>query len=342
MTRPHPFPVDQLTLFRPQVCDVCPLRGHCVAQHSTAACRDHPRPGLIDARQEDFATLLAELGGLSIGLTRPTTRAAPALPDFMPQVDGTAVTRGRQDDWVAVNLGVFLRRAGFRQPRNEATIRERLGLTSSTRVALLAFGHDRLLDHELWPGRHKFADRLSVWQPDLVIAPDFSVWRGDPWLTQRVNIVRSVRVLELVERAGIPCLPHVYWSSVADAQEWADWLIQHAVKMIAMDLQCVGRGLRGYIRELEAFRQMFATPPRLLVSGIRPGPRMLDVRKVWPESTFTADLIRLAAKRRQLECLGLDRCVIHLRPGADPADLYERMTVMAQMYATASAGAVAA
>lgn len=337
-----PFPADQLTLFRPDVCARCPLNDRCIAQYTTAACRELPRPSMIDPLRDDFPIVLAELGSLAIDSTKPVVRSAPALPAFLGHVDGTAVTGGFPDDWVAVNLGVFLRRAGWRRPRSEATIRQRLGLPASTKVVLLAFGHDRLLDHVLWPERRDFVRRLSAWQPDLVVAPDFSVWRGDPWLTQRVNILRSVRVLELVEAAGVPCIPHVYWSSEADAREWAAWLGKHDVPMIAMDLQCVGHGLPAFVRELACFRNLLPKPPRLLVSGVRPGPRMLQVQAAWPEATFTADLIRLASKRRELVCPPEGRCSIHLRPGADPAELYVRMTVMARTFVDGRTGLVAA
>jgi hypothetical protein len=337
-----PFPIDQFTLFRPEICEACPISQGCQAQHTTAACRDNGPARLVDPGRSDFPALLAELGSLSIGLTKPMTRRTPELPGFIGHVDGTAVTKHVTDEWVAVNLGVWLRQAGLRRPRSEATMRQRLGLQPSTKIVLLAFGHDRVLDHAIWPLRREFARRLHAWKPDLVVAPDFSVWRGDPWLTQRINIVRSVRMVELIEEAGFPCVPHVYWSTEGDAQEWATWLTEHRVPTIAIDLQCVGSGLHGFVRELRTFRSLLPHPPRLLVSGVRPGPRMRQVQAAWPDATFTADLIRPAAKRRELVCPPVGRCSMTLRPGADPAVLYQRMTAMARAFAGGAAGIAAA
>jgi hypothetical protein len=285
---------------------------------------------MVDPARDDIAALLSELGGLDLGLTSAVHEAAPQLPGFVPQVDGTAITRGFNGPWVAVNLGVFMRRAGFRRPRSRANLRERLGLPATTKILFLAFGPDRLLDYEVWPNRAKFVDALTTWRPDLAVAPDFSVWHGDPWLTQRVNIVRSLRVFEAMQAAGIAAVPHIYWSSRKDAVEWASWLRSTNVPLVAVDLQCIGSGLRHYVRELAAFREMLNHAPRLLISGVRPGPRLHEIRNVWPESSYTADLIRLAAKRRELVRGGDGRYTIRLRPAADPAQLYRNMTLAAQ------------
>jgi hypothetical protein len=86
---------------------------------------------------------------------------------------------------------------------------------------------------------------------------------------------------------------------------------------------------------------MLENVPRILVSGVRPGARMQEIRTMWPEASFTADLIRLAAKRRELVCGPDGRCTVEPRPGADPAQLYGRMALTAERQVTI-AGRVAA
>lgn len=326
------FEPAQLTLFTARPCLCCPLASRCPARRTTRSCSDDPVAGLVDPTRTDFINLLAELGGLELSTTRARRQLTPTLPDFVPQVDGTAASSGVRSPWVLVNLGVWRRRAGIVRRRLDLSMRQRLNLPDDTRIVLVLFGKDALLDGEVWPRRGDLIDAIGVWRPDLVVAPDFSVWQGDPWLSQRVSIVRSLRLFERLQDAGVPAVPHVYWASRSDVEDWAAWLRTNRVDMIAVDLQCIGLGLRRYLTELATFRAMLDRPPVLFINGMRPGARMRMLQAIWPESVFTADLLRLAAKRRTLVLRPDDSVGVASRPGVPPRVLYSEMIELALRY----------
>lgn len=332
------FAPAQLTVFTAAPCERCALARACPARRTTRSCLDAPVDGLVDPLRDDFVDLLGELGGLDLMITRARPSEPVRLPAFVPQVDGTAVSRRIGAPWVLVNLGVLMRRAGFRQRRSQATLRERLGIPDTSRIALALFGKDKLLEQQVWPHRKQLLETIRAWKPDLVIAPDFSVWRDDPWLTQRVSIVRSLRLYSDLQRGGVAAIPHVYWGNRKDTEDWAAWIRANPVSAIAVDLQCIGLGLKEYARQLRVFRSLLPQPPHLFVNGVRPGRRMRLLQDVWPESSFSADLLRLAAKRRRLVYHENDAVSVRLVDGAEVSRLYEELAVSALNYASTPAG----
>jgi hypothetical protein len=200
-----------------------------------------------------------------------------------------------------------------------------LGIDARTRVLLVMFANDALLEGQIWPGRHQFAGSLGLWRPDAVAVPDFSVWLHDSWLERQFAIVRSLRFFELLQEHGITAVPHVFWGDPCQLQEWVSWIRTNPVEWIAMDVQCLQPALRPmYLAELREFREALGVAPRLLVGGTSDAQWMRSLRAVWPGAAFTANVSVLAHKRRYLLPHRDGSVARVVWGGADPADLLVR------------------
>jgi hypothetical protein len=243
----------------------------------------------------DLAAALAQVGGLDLADTTMRPQGHIDLPAVLAQVDGTDACRGFSRPTMAVTIGVMMRRAGARA-RDDRTLAERLGLPQGTRVGLLLFAHDADLE-DLWARGGLWIPTIARWAPAFVTTADFSVWEGDHALATRYNVVRSVRHVSILQDAGLPVVPHVFWADDRDLHDWARWIDDNRPEAIAMDLQCAGRGhIHRLIPELLALRQAVARPPRLLVNGIDIGALLGKVVGAWPEATITRNYVPEVAK----------------------------------------------
>lgn len=284
---------DQLTWIPPlAACEMLCLCGH---KGTAAGCSGIPRADLLGRLDPDFGAALAEVRGLNLGLTRAIEQSLPPLPRFLAQVDGTAVCSDLVRPTVAVAFGILRRRAG-REPRSHQTLTERLKVAPGTQVGLLLFAKDKVLE-DLWRRRDRWIPTIADWRPGFVVAPDFSVWDGDPALGSQYNIVRSLRFFEALQRAGIPSIPHLYWGSQIQLDAWADWLRDNAPPTIAMDLQCRGGAqFTRLLADLRSLRERLTSPTHLVVSGIGPSRDLARLIERWPDVTVTRNYVVEVAK----------------------------------------------
>jgi hypothetical protein len=196
---------------------------------------------------------------------------------------------------VAVTIGVVMRRAGARS-RDDRTLAERLGLPSGTQVGLLLFAHDRDLE-DLWARASLWIPTIARWAPAFVTTADFSVWEDDHALATRYNLVRSIRQVSMLQAAGLPVVPHVFWADEADLADCARWIDDNEPEAIAMDLQCASRDhLDRFVPQLARLRHGISRPPRLLLNGLDIGTALASIARVWPEMTITRNYVPQAAK----------------------------------------------
>jgi hypothetical protein len=198
---------------------------------------------------------------------------------------------------VAITLGVWLGQSGI-VVRSKDTLAARLKVNHTTKVLLLLFAQDDVLERTYWPRRREFIHSLKVLRPDAVVAPDFSTWDRDPRLEQRYAIVRSVRVFGLLQEHGIPAIPHVYWGTLADQDDWIRWLNANDVRDIAIDMQCKRRITAPYLGQLSRLYAALDRPPHLLVNGVAHRASLAAILRVWPDASFTSNLVPQASAGR--------------------------------------------
>ena len=302
-------------------CERCLGLGHCGGPGTESGCNALT----LNPLDPDFHEHLASTAGLDLDVTVARPQPAFYLPSLVPQVDGNKICQGLNRPWVAITLGEWMKRNG-RKRKSSGSMSERLSLHPGTRVILLLFANDPLLETWFWPSRHQILEDLKTWKPDVVVAPDFSVWHRDPWMERQWAIVRSLRLYGLLQEHGIAAIPHVFWGDKDQFEQWVRWLQANRVQWISMDLQCQrGPHWSRFLLELAEFRKALDdSAPRLLVNGTLNERTIRAILEIWPETSFTSNVTALAYHRREA-VRSRDGSIKRIeKPGADPGELMRR------------------
>lgn len=115
-------------------------------------------------------------------------------------------------------------------------------------------------------------------------------------LATRYNLVRSVRLVSMLQAVGLSVVPHLFWADERDLRDCAIWIDDNRPEAIALDLQCAAGHLDRIVQQLGWLREHVVTPPRLLVSGVDIGARLAKVLLIWPELTITRNYVPAVAK----------------------------------------------
>lgn len=319
---------NQLTWAPPLA--ACEAMCLCGQKGTAAGCSESRRPDLLGRLDLDFAAALAEVRSLELGLTRAMEQPLPPLPRFLAQVDGTAVCAHLVRPTVAVAFGILRRRAGI-ESRSGLTLVERIKVGQGTKVGLLLFAKDDVLE-DLWRRRDRWIPTIAAWQPDFVVAPDFSVWDGDPALGGQYNSVRGLRFYEALQRAGVPAIPHLFWGNPRQLNEWSAWLRDNVPPVISMDVQCRGGAqFTRLLADLGMLRERLAAPTRLLVSGIGPTRDLARLLERWPDVTVTRNYVVEVAKHVDL-ARRADGSFARTTSDVTPAELLVKRVDMVELW----------
>ena len=159
-------------------CEACPAAQRCGRTPNfcrLGRCRDCAEDPLL--RMDVRRAVMASLGGLDLSWPRPVAHHQPAeLPLHLPVLvqayaDPVAIP------WVALHGGRLLGAGGHLTPKHRRrSLREVYRLAAATRVALEFYVEDRVLEG-VWARRRQLLEELAELEPDLVLSPNYSVWR---------------------------------------------------------------------------------------------------------------------------------------------------------------------
>ncbi len=158
-------------------CDACPAAAKCGKKPNFCLrgrcedCADLDRT--MAARRQVFE----HLGGLDISWPRPVRHPVlPELPDHLP-VLVQAYADPVDVPWVALHGGRVFGVAGrWITKKHRRPLREVYRLGPDTKVALQLYVEDRVLEG-FWVARRRITAELAGMGFDLVLTPNFSVWR---------------------------------------------------------------------------------------------------------------------------------------------------------------------
>ncbi len=111
------------------------------------------------------------------------------------------------------------------------------------KVLLFMTGADTLIE-KAWEEKEglSLAERLVKMGFALVTAINFSVFFYECVVGQQLNLKKSLKSFELFEAAGLPIVPHVYWSNTPQLHRWVKWLQDNPlVQMASINCQRYGR-----------------------------------------------------------------------------------------------------
>lgn len=208
------------------------------------------------------------------------------LPAFIPVIaEGSkTIVEGNSLPFVAVMLGDIISPKELLEAKN---VRKRFGISSDTKILLLAYGEDPFIER-IWTYRKQkdlFRKILDLGF-DLVTAINYSIWLDQPHAERLVNLKRSLLVFEEIQCCGINAVPHIYWSGHKDLERWRDWIKSNpCVKTVAINLQTEREEFiwQQTIDDLTYFRSILENPVNFLITGASKPSRIKQLREILPK-----------------------------------------------------------
>ncbi len=188
-------------------------------------------------------------------------------------------------------------------------MREKLGLSASTRMVLLSFGSDALLE-KLDPCREQRLGKIAQLGFDLVTAVGYSVY-DDDWPPETLNNqMRSLVSYQLLQEASAVSIPFVAWADDGDIRHWTEWLHSNrCVSMICFDLQsCADRDWQEYVDSLQRFLHGAPSHLEYVVNGVAAADRIDSLKRLLGPFHLTNEYAYYMAFNGQED---------NLRPGGD-------------------------
>lgn len=209
---------------------------------------------------------------------RPVTPADPGkLPIHFPAVaDPFKKTPGAGGlPWVVVHGARFFSSTGTGlRPSAVAvggSIRRWLNVDPETKVGTHFYVRDRFLEG-FW--RHREDIYPLLCQFDLVFCPNFSVYEDSPRYEHLVNIRRSVIVYEEMLEHGIRVVPDIAWYQKIDLDNWAGYVRDSQINLVATSAQTVGTGLhtlgswKGYLAGIRYLAEQLPGGVGIIIVGV--------------------------------------------------------------------------
>jgi hypothetical protein len=271
------------------MCDRCPAAARCGRTPNfclRGRCGDCADPLLrMDVRQ----AVIDHLGGLDLGWRRPVRHPQPAdLPDHLP-VLVQAYADAVDVPWVALHGGRVFGSAGRGiTPKHRLPLRDAYRLGTHTKIALELYVEDRVLEG-LWSSRQAIIRELPALGFDLILAPNFSVWRDHSRFEQLVQQRRAFAFYHELVEAGLPAVPDVGWSLFEpDGRLWAEW-INGQPDLRAVSIFCGGRkihaerrALRETVEDIALFHRAVRPEVTFILGGVHAPERLVMLRRAAP------------------------------------------------------------
>lgn len=257
---------------------------------------------LIGEDSEDFALRLAEVNGIDFDDITITDPSNPDLPRYLPTIPKGS--RKLFDGYAPEYVAVSLKDVVSAHELNVITdIHKRLGVPKKTKIILLGFGKDRLIER-LWPPeiRSRVIGEIAKLNFYAVVPPNYSIWDDQPHAERLINQKRSVIMYKELAEAGVQAVPHVYWCGRKDLDEYVRFLERHPdIKTIAIDMQTLGRNSdwRQAVADLGYFASKINSDTRCIIVGPSTPARIEQIIDILPNVTVVNSTAAQSAVRRR-------------------------------------------
>jgi len=269
--------------------DVCPYvdfidddDGHC-NNYDMASIEYQP----LAEDSDDHIMQMAAVEGPYLNTVMAVEQRLPDLPVYVPgiQKGSGKLFAHTTPAWVGIHLGEIVSGDKLLTP---ADVRRRMGVPAGTKLLLLAYGKDRLIEN-IWPHKSEVLRRLAALGFDLVTSINYSIWDIHPHPEKIFNVKRSLVIYEEMQSLGMPAIPHVYWYSYKSMVMWADWLNENTgVHGIAMDVQTLkAEDWACFADELRQFVSLLNRPLHFVITGPVAASRITELREILGMFTLT-------------------------------------------------------
>jgi len=231
---------------------------------------------------------LADVKGVTFNNVKARPARLPSLPSFVPVVrKGSRSLLAKMDfPFVAVSLGDVI---SEKKLSIASDIRKKFGVGKNTKIILLSYGSDPLLEN-IWTNRREVLSKIALLDFDLITSINFSIWLPQPHAERLINLKRSLIVFEEMQNLGLPAIPHLYWSGKKDLLRWAEWINQNKeVKTIAINLQTLrsNKDWGRSIDELQILSPALNRPLHFLITGPSTTKRVNQIANLFPCLTIS-------------------------------------------------------
>jgi hypothetical protein len=271
-------------------CELCPAAARCGGSSNfclVGRCKGCESNQL--SRMEVRSSVIRLLGGLDLEWPRRVDHhQSRSLPDHLP-VLVQAYADPVDLPWIALHAGRVLGVTGRGlTPKHRRPLHEVYRLARRTRLALEFYVEDRVLEG-LWANRRCVIPELKQLELDLVLSPNFSVWRDHSRFEQLVQQRRSFAFYHELIEAGLPAIPDIGWSRFEpDGRLWAEW-INGQPDLRAVSIFCGGRKIhaerraqRETVEDIALFNRAVRPDVAFVLGGVHAPVRLAALRNAAP------------------------------------------------------------
>lgn len=193
-------------------------------EESDCACRNliQNKHEVLECGSKKSVQFISDIGGLDLThlVTKPVV--APTLPPFVPEIP-----KGRVQTVKLINSSVIaVKLTNLINPRTlsvDFNFRQNMGISSSTKVVLLNYAHDTLIE-KIWTNRHTVFPAIASLDVDFMTGFDYSVFMIHPHMERLINLSRGIFSAIQLQKYGAQAIPHLYWSGPKDIARLGVWL----------------------------------------------------------------------------------------------------------------------
>jgi hypothetical protein len=229
------------------------------------------------------------------------------LPSFVPVLrSGSAkVVRSYPLPYAAASLEDLWRN----KPSKGRNLHQWLGVPQETKLILLGFAHDRIIEEKIWPNRSAFFHWLADLGFDLITSVDYSIWDDQPHAERFINAKRDLLTFEEMSHLGIPAIPHIYWYGRKDITRLALWLNKnHGIASVSINLQTMHKQTvwNKALGDIQQLISELSRPIHFLVNGPSTIKRMDEIIRIIPSVTILGGkLSRMATIGQEMNKEGI-------------------------------------
>jgi hypothetical protein len=213
--------------------------------------------------------------------------------------------------WVALHGGRLFGVDGQGlTPKHQRPLHEVYQLAATTRVALDFYVDDRVVEG-LWANRRYVIPELAGLQLDLLLTPNYSVWRDAYRFEQAVQQRRAFLYYHWLREIGLPAVPDIGFSRFEpDGRLWAEWINSQA-DLRAVSIFCGGkrihaerRAVQDTVEDIALLHQAVRPNVTFVLGGIHAAERLAALRQAAPWRRLVVcngEAYALAQRRRPID-----------------------------------------
>jgi hypothetical protein len=189
---------------------------------------------------ENFVNSIREVKGLGLdNVPRVPALSYPSLPCVIPLLYGSYQrVKILNSNAVVIPLNrLFSRKTGKLKFMSRRELADRFRFDPNTKIVISGVGKDEPIE-DYWSLRRNtgLIDQIAKLRPDLITAPNFSLFLNVPRWDNLHNIKRIALCWSEIVSAGIPCSLHVNGRTDRDWERWAEFIAERdEVKSISFE-----------------------------------------------------------------------------------------------------------